>query len=344
MEHQATDHAASAHHDPTSTEALVSELRRQLSEAKAQLAERPIADTTERPDELKLRPPEPFNGKPASQLREFLTQLRLVFAGKPTQFQKDKLKVIYAASLLRGTAFSWIQPYLDMDSPPAWLSDFALFTAEINKVFGDPEHRVSAARSLDRLKQTGSAVAYAAEFRRHATILNWEDEPLNHRFYQGLKGSVKDEIVRFGRPSELEALIQLAITIDARLHERAEERSHDPRPSMPAPSRRQLPRATARAHPASPVRQTSTPRDPAPTAPAGSRPVEAGPTRPRFQRLTEEEKTHRRRNNLCLYCGKPDHIARECPVRPDTPFRPARASQATFADARPMGNATAQQQ
>jgi Retrotransposon gag protein len=292
-----------------------------------------------------MTPPEPFNGKPASQLREFLTQLRLVFAGQPSKFQNDRFKVIYAASLLRGTAFSWFQPYLDMTNPPAWLSDFALFTAEINKVFGDPELRISAARSLDRLRQTGSAIAYAAEFRRHATILNWEDEPLAHRFYQGLKDSVKDEIVRFGRPKELDTLVQLAINIDSRIYERVMERNHDIRPSTSAPRRNQLPHTTVRTQSVPHSLSADASRDSASTpVPSGSRPVEAGSARPRFRRLTEEEKAHRRRNNLCLYCGDPHHIALDCPVRPKTPFRPARASQATFAEARPSGNGPTQSQ
>jgi hypothetical protein len=35
----------------------------------------------------------------------------------------------------------------------------------------------------------------------------------------------------------------------------------------------------------------------------------------KFKPLTEAEKLHRRTNNLCLYCGNPGHIARECPQK-----------------------------
>ena len=370
MEPQTTDQAMTTHRDATSLVSLVGDmqkqlsalqaqlaersrtdvLERQLSALQAQLAERPRTDVPARSEELKVIPPDPFNGKPASQLPGFLTQLRLVFATQPSQFQTDKFKVFYAASLLRGTAFSWIQPYLDMDHPPVWLSDFALFTAEITKIFGDPNLRISAARSLDHLRQTSSAAAYAAEFRRYATILNWEDEPLAHRFYQGLKDPIKDEIVRFGRPNQLEPLVQLAIDIDSRLYDRALERSLDIKPSPSAPKRNPPPYATARIQPAPPVRSVyaprDAPRDPAPTTSgsSGPRPVEAGSARPRFQRLTEEQKEHRRRNNLCMYCGDSDHIVDRCPVRPKIPFRPARASEATFADPEPLGNVPAQWQ
>src|SRR5271169_2096193 len=264
MEPQTTDQAMTTHRDATSLVSLVGDmqkqlsalqaqlaersrtdvLERQVSALQAQLAERPRTDVPARSEELKVIPPDPFNGKPASQLPGFLTQLRLVFATQPSQFQTDKFKVFYAASLLRGTAFSWIQPYLDMDHPPVWLSDFALFTAEITKIFGDPNLRISAARSLDHLRQTSSAAAYAAEFRRYATILNWEDEPLAHRFYQGLKDPIKDEIVRFGRPNQLEPLVQLAIDIDSRLYDRALERSLDIKPPPSVPKRNPPPYAT----------------------------------------------------------------------------------------------------
>ena len=35
--------------------------------------------------------------------------------------------------------------------------------------------------------------------------------------------------------------------------------------------------------------------------------------------LTNQERQRRRANNLCLYCGNPDHIVRTCPVRPAHP-------------------------
>src|SRR5215469_7935462 len=94
------DQTTTAHRDHASMESLVDSLQRQLSEVKAQLAERPRTNVPVHTDELKMRPPETFNGKPASQLREFITQLRLVFAGQPSRFQNDKAKVIYAASFL----------------------------------------------------------------------------------------------------------------------------------------------------------------------------------------------------------------------------------------------------
>jgi hypothetical protein len=35
----------------------------------------------------------------------------------------------------------------------------------------------------------------------------------------------------------------------------------------------------------------------------------------KFKPLTEAEKLRQRTNNLCLYYGKPGHIARQCPQK-----------------------------
>jgi hypothetical protein len=35
----------------------------------------------------------------------------------------------------------------------------------------------------------------------------------------------------------------------------------------------------------------------------------------KFKSLTEAEKLCQRTNNLCLYCGNPGHIARQCPQK-----------------------------
>ena len=44
-----------------------------------------------------------------------------------------------------------------------------------------------------------------------------------------------------------------------------------------------------------------------------SEPMQIGGIRPP---LSQEEKDKRRRLNLCLYCGRSGHFAKECPVKP----------------------------
>ena len=61
------------------------------------------------------------------------------------------------------------------------------------------------------------------------------------------------------------------------------------------------------------------------------------------QRLTESQKEHRRKNNLCLYCGDAGHMIRTCPTRPKGPSTSARLSEAALVTSESQGNEPAQQ-
>jgi len=91
-------------------------------------------------------------------------------------------------------------------------------------MFGDPNKVLVAERRLQEMRQTASVSAYAAEFRKYQTRVEWDDTALASQFYRGLKDTVKDNIVRSDRPTTLQAMIDLAIKIDNRHLERAYER------------------------------------------------------------------------------------------------------------------------
>ena len=55
---------------------------------------------------------------------------------------------------------------------------------------------------------------------------------------------------------------------------------------------------------------TGTPRLTPEPQPGGDEPMQVGRTS-----LTLEEREHRRRGNLCLYCGRAGHFVSHCPVK-----------------------------
>src|SRR5436190_1072429 len=160
---------------------------------------------------------EPFHGKPAAKVAQFLDQLRHAFEFSPLGSKTEEEKVSYAISRLRDSAFEWVQAYRCKEPRPAWLGNFDSFAEELTHRFSKPvsSHRASA--RLRTLKQTGSVADYATEFLQAAAALNWPDSPLMDYFYNGLKEAVKDELARAPEPADLDAYLQLAINIDNRL-------------------------------------------------------------------------------------------------------------------------------
>jgi len=281
---------------------------------------------------------EPFHGQSAALAAEFLGQLAFFFAYPPQCTMPDKDKIAYAIVRLRGRAHAWVRPYLSRDPRPAWLSDFDIFTTEFSKRFLKPNRSYNTSAHLKSLQQTGSVDNYAIEFRQGAAVLDWPDPPLMDLFYDGLKDAIKDELIRAPRPADLESLIQLATDFDIRLQERFLARGRGPRPSRPPPSTSYPhPRSQAAPPPATISRGPATASDP------DARPQNRDPTSTRHHRLTDEEKEYRRKNNLCLFCGSPGHIVRECPECPSNRQSPAHAKAARV-PSRPSGNALAQQQ
>ena len=258
---------------------------------KTQDLERQLAATTPspplvtppRPAEPDANPPQFFTGN-ASELRSFLTQCQQVFRLQPSKFPNGVVKVMYAATYLRGSAYTWVQPYLNQDVLPVWMDDFPIFSRKIISVFGDPDLARTSIRKLEGLKQTKSAAAYAAEFHCHAVFTQWNDEALCHLFYKGLKDAVKDDLTHRDRTDSLDDLIDLSIKLDNRLYERSLERG----PTRP-------PAHHTQAEVAHPV--TSHPMPPHPTGTintpplAGPRPMELDASRTRHQALTPQERT-----------------------------------------------------
>ena len=146
----------------------------------------------------------------------------------------DARWVEHAASYLRGQAWAWFEPRMreyqqnpeepENDETRAIFSDYNEFEERFLKVFGDNDEERKAERELARLKQTKSATAYAATFRQITSNLDWDDEPLMARFYEGLKDDIKDELIKADRPEDLTTYIEMAVRIDQRLYERRMER------------------------------------------------------------------------------------------------------------------------
>jgi hypothetical protein len=284
---------------------------------------------------------EAFDGRSTYKAADFLDDLRYAFEDTPLSSKSEKEKVNYAISRLRDKPRAWVRTYRNQVPPPAWLSNFDLFAAEFANRFDKSRNFRYVLAHIQSLRQTGSVLDYATEFQQDATALGWPDQPLIVQFEKGLKSEILDELAKTPEPTSLESYIQLALRIDDRLqqHQQPVRQGREPHPHLPPPKR---------FHPrGQPVPTTSTPSRgfaPATARDSGARPQARSTAQPRFRQLTDQEREHRRKNNLCMYCGGQNHIARDCTQRPPDRRGPARAFGATAATSNLQGNDQAQSQ
>ena len=312
--------------DATSLLALIEELQSKITalETSPTTSSLPVKSTSLR--NIKTTKPDTFHGS-RSKLHSFVSQLAIYFALQPDDFTLDTNKIMFAASLLRDSAFDWFEPNLrkkDSDSPPAVVTNYKTFLASLESTFGDIDAKATAERQLRSLRQTTSASSYSTSFQQIVSFLEWDDAALSYAFYNGLKDSVKDELAKDDRPASLSALMEKAIKIDNRQFERSREKqallacSNPPTTTthqrvnptqLVQRSLHSVPTPFASQPRSVPVQNTPVVKKESPTyqpIPNTSRSLRSS------GKLPDTERAFRLQNNLCLYCGQSGHSVKNC--------------------------------
>jgi len=294
----------SIHEDDTLTppdpSATVEALRAQLTAANARLAaaENPVPA---RRDPKIPSPPE-FSGK-VSEFRNFMAQCTLTLHMCPNTYVTDEQKVLFIVSLLRGPALTWAR---DIPEQPdhQLRNDYPAFKTALSNLYLDRNLKAACEDKLSRLRQTKSAAAYAVEFQTTVAPLGLNNDAECLFFYLGLKSEIKDDLATVGRATTLSGLIDQAIGIDQRKHQRRlEEKKVNPSSSSSSSS------SSSGPHDSKPKSQSnfaSANQASQSNSPQFSRP--RGP-------LTDAEKARRKQKGLCVYCADPAHAWDNCPRR-----------------------------
>ena len=193
------------------------------------------------------------------------------------------------------------------------LYNYDAFLAKFAAIYENKERRAQLEDRLARLKQTGSASAYSAEFSSLCKILRIDPNSRMGDFRLKLKWDVQTALALLPAPTTFDDLSTRAVCIDnAQFSARkfADTRQNNPSSSK---SQRQHPSQQQSSNSSSSRQQSSRP-------PVSNHPLNPPSLRPSTSRssaprppLTDEEKERRKRENLCLYCGDPTHAIEDCP-------------------------------
>ncbi|KAG6328358.1 hypothetical protein ID866_10731 [Astraeus odoratus] len=279
----------------------------------------------------KVCEPDTFDGTDLKKLCEFLVQCELNFCDRLQAFHLDMWKVGFALSFLKGIALTWFKPDLLNAIPgtePAWTDDYLEFVIKLTTNFSPHDPVGDAEHQLDNLSmKDGSHInKYIVEFNHLTTqVCGYREGALHHIFYNGLLDCIKDKIACIGKPPHLIDLCTMAQGIDTHYWEHKSEIAHqaktNPQPS--SSSKQSLSGGSSSkqsGNSSSTSSSSSTGKGKNPQCPSSSTCKSSNSSVADLSgiigkdgKLTAAEHPCHMKNLLCLFCGLPGHLAKDCP-------------------------------
>jgi hypothetical protein len=264
----------------------------------------------------KVARPDLYHGD-RTKLEEWILQFDLYFKFNGADMDDDDYAA-FMASFMRGAAAKWVRPYLlkymddknNEEEITDMFNDYLEFKTKLRDTFGILNEVSNADRKIQNLHQTKSAADYAVLFQQYATQTDWDDKALRVMYRQGLKDTVKAELMRSGALLEtLPQLIEESIKIDNALHELYLEMRPVRTPTTPNTSK---PRSKGRFSQGKP-RFGKTPRGIAPSAGTNWHDPDAMvlDNINKGNSFSKDKKQYGKKIT-CYNCQKEGHMAREC--------------------------------
>jgi len=259
----------------------------------------------------KVHEPDTFDGTDPRKLRAFLVQCELNFQDRPKAFASDHARVTFAQSYLKGNPHA----------RPLWMDNYAQFVSELKSNFGPHDPVGDAEHQLDNLsmKEGQKINKYVVEFNHLAgQVRGYGDGALCHIFYSGLPDRIKDEISHIGKPRTLDGYRTLTQTINARYWEHKSEVVCQIKSSTSSSSNSASKGTTSTSSDSkgktkekdNKNKSSDKSKSSSGVKPASSEtPAHLG----KDGKLTEEEHQWCIKDKLCMFCGQPSHMARDCP-------------------------------
>ncbi|RYP67834.1 hypothetical protein DL771_007011 [Monosporascus sp. 5C6A] len=174
-----------------------------------------------------IKPPklEPFDGT-STKLRLFMAQCRAYFKFCP---------ITLAGDTSRGIRF--LTPEQQSEEVRCVYSNYSEFERTQEKAFGVVDEKTKAELQIKDLRQKGSASSYGNTLIQLASKLNWGQEALMAKLFNGLRKEVQEELFKLERPDHLVNYIVIAVKIEDRQYAwgtRNIKTKQDNRPRYPA--------------------------------------------------------------------------------------------------------------
>jgi hypothetical protein len=263
-----------------------------------------------KPEKIKVREPDTFDGSNSKKLRDFLVSCNLHFRDQPQVFASDEKRILFILSYLKGSALSWFEPGLnDPTNSAHWMWNYQAFLGELEGNFGphDPVGDAEKAR----------IVKYNVDFWELASRVSWNESALHDRYYHGLLLRLCVEVLHGGKPDTLPALRLKAQDADNIYWMQEEESRMESRSSAKIgnPNKKD----SNKTHNPQPTYRPPVYHHPAPSI---SRPSHVIRDKPKNSisnklgkngKLTGDERERRMKEGLCLYCGENRHVAHDFP-------------------------------
>jgi hypothetical protein len=143
-----------------------------------------------------MTPLEKFDGT-RSKLKSFLAGAAIHLDVNAAKLLDDTLKVSFVVAHFTGRAMEWFETYLieHMKLPEdqrstetrAIFASYEYFERKLTISFGEVDIKRVSKQKLQYLKQTKLASVYTSDFEQLASKLNWGEEALMAKYYEGLK-------------------------------------------------------------------------------------------------------------------------------------------------------------
>ena len=258
----------------------------------------------------------------------FLILCELNFQNRPKTFAMDHAKVTYAQSYLRGMALEWFEPdLLNVSNPnarPIWMDNYHQFISELKSNFGPHDPVGDAEHQLDNLsmKEGQKINKYVVEFNCLAgQVHGYGNGALRHIFYSSLPDHIKDEISHIGKPCTLDGYHTLVQTINARYWECKSEISRQTKNSSLSSTSNSKSSASfsdskGKSKKKDNKSKGSENKSKGSSSSSGTSKLTTSNSPSHLGKdgkLTEEERQQHIKDKLCMFCGQPGHMAKDCP-------------------------------